>query len=82
MEWVVGDGGTVVDMTQTRELSAALSKYAEDSSLRDVHGKAALHRASATFGRDKVVREIVNMYRRIIAEDHRGSSREGYPLPG
>jgi len=67
MEWVVGDGGTVVDMTRSGALAAVLSEYVGDAELRRVHGVAALHRARATFSHDAVVPQIIQMYRDVLA---------------
>jgi len=66
MDWVVGDGGAVVDMTRPGALAAVLSEYVENAELRGVHASAALHRARATFSHDAVVPQIIEMYGDVL----------------
>lgn len=72
---VDGQTGMLVPAGDVAQLSAGLLRYARDSRLRREHGLAGSVRASSTFKREVVWREIEAEYRRLIAQA--GAARPG-----
>jgi len=66
MEWVVGDGGTAVDMKKPGELASALSRYSEEAGYGQSRGQAGLERVRTMFSQDKVATQVIDMYRYVI----------------
>lgn len=65
-EWIVGDGGSCVDMLEENRLSEELSKYA-DPGLRADKGSKARERAENMFSWRAVHQQFIEMYRDVMA---------------
>ena len=63
-EWVIGEGGTCVDMTRRGALTAEIEKYVE-SDFRRVRGRRARERAEKTFSRNVVADQMIRMYEEV-----------------
>lgn len=63
-QWVIGSGGTIVDMQAPGALAEELELY-EDHVLRDVHGLLARRRVETTFSVDAVITQYVRMYEQV-----------------
>lgn len=80
-EWVIGHGGSIVDMRQPGALAAALELY-EDPLLRSAHGLLARRRVETTFSVDAVMAQYLKMYaevagRRPRSPQHRVDRPDG-----
>jgi glycosyltransferase involved in cell wall biosynthesis len=62
-EWIIGDGGTTVDMTSPGELARVLDRWRREPSLRRDFGAVARSRAISTF----TAEQIVPLYRQLYA---------------
>lgn len=68
LEWIVGDGGSAIDMSAGGSLAAALGARLADPGWRASAGAAARRHCVEQYGRDRVVARIVEYYRRVIGE--------------
>ena len=62
--WIIGAGGTTVDMTRAGELAGTLDRWRRDSNLRRNIGAVGRDRAMSTFTAGR----IVPLYRQLYAE--------------
>jgi glycosyltransferase involved in cell wall biosynthesis len=67
-EWVIGPGGTIVDMQQPGALAAALELY-QDPLLREAHGLLARQRVETTFSVDAVISQYLKMYAAVASRE-------------
>jgi glycosyltransferase involved in cell wall biosynthesis len=72
MEWMIGPGGTAVDMSQPGALAGELERLAEPerhrgrSLQREELGRLAREHCLANFGKDRVVDQILEYYERVM----------------
>ena len=64
-EWILGDGGTCVDMLEPGALAAELGRYAQDS-FRAERGAEARRRAENMFSWEAVYPRMIEMYREVV----------------
>lgn len=62
LEWMVGDGGSCIDMAAEGALAAEIGVYAANEALRRERGAAARERAEEMFSKEVVVRQMIAMY--------------------
>lgn len=67
LRWAAGPGRVPVDMAAPGALAAALAALLADPGRRGELGAAARRHCAATFGRDRVVDQILAYYRRVLA---------------
>jgi len=67
-EWIVGDGGCAIDMTEPGRLAAVLESWRREPERRRAIGLSARRRAVEMFGEDEIVPLYLRMYERIAAE--------------
>lgn len=67
-EWVIGAGGSIVDMQQPGALAAALELY-EEPLLREAQGLLARQRVESTFSVDAVVAQYLRMYTEVAGSE-------------
>ena len=65
MEWMVGPGGRSRDLSREGALAGALIELALDAQLRSALGGLAREHCVANFGRDAVLDQILDYYRRV-----------------
>jgi glycosyltransferase involved in cell wall biosynthesis len=65
MEWMVGPGGRSRDLSREGALAGALIELALDAQLRRALGGLAREHCVANFGRDAVLDQILDYYRRV-----------------
>ncbi|QDU38399.1 D-inositol 3-phosphate glycosyltransferase [Maioricimonas rarisocia] len=63
-EWVIGDGGSIVDMQQPGNLAGELQRY-RDEEFRHERGQAARRRVENVFSIDAVITQYLAMYRTV-----------------
>jgi len=68
-EWVIANGGSIVDMQQPGQLAAELQRYREDVALCTERGTAARQRAEDVFSIDAVIAQYLAMYRAVCGLD-------------
>ena len=73
---MVGEGGAAIDMSAPDALSAALAAWLSDASLRARLGDQARRHCLDQFSRDRVVDQILDYYRFVLAD---GRSRAAAP---
>ena len=67
MQWMTGPGGQAIDMSTAGELAAALQPMIEDAARRRQLGAAAREHCLANFSRDRVVDQILEYYKFVMA---------------
>jgi glycosyltransferase involved in cell wall biosynthesis len=67
-EWIIGDGGRAIDMTEEDRLAGALEDWRRNATLRRATGEKARKRASITFSEERIVPLYRQMYDQIAAE--------------
>jgi glycosyltransferase involved in cell wall biosynthesis len=67
-EWVIGSGGTCIDMLGKGILAAEIDKYAANGMLRKERGAAARKRVEKMFSKDVVTDQILAMYGEVAKE--------------
>jgi glycosyltransferase involved in cell wall biosynthesis len=67
-EWVIGPGGSIVDMQQPGALAAVLELY-EEPLLREAHGLLARQRVETTFSVDAVMTQYLKMYSTVASRE-------------
>ena len=65
-KWIVGDGGLLVDMTESGELAAAIEELRRNPPLRNRLSLAARLRAQDAFAADVVIPLYVQAYERML----------------
>ncbi|MFG0332811.1 MAG: glycosyltransferase family 4 protein [Maioricimonas sp. JB049] len=73
-EWVIGDGGSIVDMQQPGALAEDLQRY-RDAEIRHHRGQAARRRVEHVFSVDAVIRQYLAMYRAVCGQEPAGDQR-------
>ena len=71
-----GESGILVELDNVSELANALIRLSEDKELRKCMGRQGFERARTIFPAERMVRETVACYRRVIACSGNGSSRD------
>ena len=66
-EWIIGDGGNVIDMTEPGRLAAILWSWKRDSALRRSLGERARQRAMTVFAEERIIPLYRDMYEDILA---------------
>jgi glycosyltransferase involved in cell wall biosynthesis len=61
-EWIVGDGGQIIDMSAPGQLAAVLAQWIGDAQIRAAAGRRARHRAIAEFSFERIIPEYLAMY--------------------
>lgn len=69
MEWMIGPGGSCVDMATPGGLNSALSDWLPDATRRVQAGLAAREHALSHFSRDRVVDQILEYYQLVLHLD-------------
>lgn len=64
-KWIIGSGGDCVDMLEKGVLSQTLSIYNGNIDYRIDKGKKAKEEVAKRFSEDSVVRQIIDMYKKI-----------------
>ena len=82
MEWVVGQGGTCVDMKKRGELQAVLATLCNERSLRESAGSAARDRVVAEFSEKSVTSRIIQMYGDVLSDQHERRHLAGLGVNG
>jgi glycosyltransferase involved in cell wall biosynthesis len=67
LRWVVGPGGEAIDMRAPGTLAAALARLLGDPGRRIELGAGGRSHCVESFGRDRVVDQILAYYRRVVA---------------
>ena len=67
-EWIIGDGGRAIDMTEPDRLAGVLEDWRRNAVVRRATGELARKRVLTTFAEDRIVPLYRNMYERISAE--------------
>jgi glycosyltransferase involved in cell wall biosynthesis len=79
LEWMVGPGGSTIDMAAPGALAAALGALLGDADERRRRGELARSHCVRHFSEDAVVGRILDYYRRVLADGSdakaRGTSR-------
>lgn len=76
MRWMVGDGGTPIDMSRDAELTETLLQLGSNRALRQRLGRAARAHAEALFSRDRVIDQILDYYDFVANTPAAGSCTE------
>ena len=66
-QWIIGDGGRAVDMTEAGRLAEVLESWGEDRDLRHSIGARARLRATEVFSEEQIIPLYQQMYQRIAA---------------
>lgn len=65
-EWMIGDGGDAIDMSQDGALADTIVKYLDAGYRREKAEKARKH-AAKNFSKEKIVQDVLEMYREVAA---------------
>ena len=65
-EWIIGDGGTAIDMSKEGELASWIFKYLNDKLYRNKKSDLARKQAVDNFSREKIVKKTISMYKEVI----------------
>jgi len=63
MEWIVGKGGTCINMKRDGQLHTALMKYCSEQSLRESIGQAARERVTKEYSKGAVISQFIQFYK-------------------
>jgi glycosyltransferase involved in cell wall biosynthesis len=66
VQWIVGAGGSAIDMAARGALSDVINKLARDPNLRQQTGTAARRHCVLNFSRDRVLSQILEYYRYVL----------------
>jgi 1,2-diacylglycerol 3-alpha-glucosyltransferase len=66
MQWMIGPGGSAVEMAQTGNLAEELGRLLDDAPARERLGHAAREHCLAHFSREAVVDQILAYYRQVL----------------
>jgi glycosyltransferase involved in cell wall biosynthesis len=66
-KWIIGDGGTTIDMTQAGCLTSILELWSTDSELRNSLGEKARARATSEFSPRRVIPLYESMYHKVAS---------------
>ncbi len=66
IRWVVGDGGSIVDMTEKTNLAQEIQYYMDNSEARKTRGKTARRRAIERFSWENLKPHYLEMYRTCL----------------
>jgi phosphatidylinositol alpha-mannosyltransferase len=67
LRWIVGPGGEAIDMAAPGALASALDRLLGDPGRRQEMGARGRSHCVESFGRDRVVDQILDYYRRVVA---------------
>jgi glycosyltransferase involved in cell wall biosynthesis len=68
VEWMVGPGGRAIDMAAPGALAAELADLVDHPGKRRTLGRHARSHCEQNFSRDKVVSQIMEYYRFVLAD--------------
>jgi glycosyltransferase involved in cell wall biosynthesis len=71
MQWMVGPGGFCADLTKAGALAKELASLASNHQQRHAVGRLAREHCVANFGREAVVNQILDYYRRVLGSTPR-----------
>lgn len=81
MQWMIGEGGSAVDMTAAGSLAAELARLLTNDELRRTLGERARQHCEANFSRDAVVDRILDYYQQVLAPSGRSQGRLAVSSP-
>jgi len=68
MEWIVGEGGRKVDMSNATSLASAMENIVDDPIALEQLARAARDQCTTHFSRDRVLDQIIEYYRFVLSD--------------